>query len=558
MINSNPCKKLISYISLYTLFFLASMPALSLGSDHQEWSHNLGIYEVNVRQYSEEGTFSAFETHLNRLQEMGIGILWFMPIHPIGAVNRLGSLGSYYSVRDYYEVNPEFGTLDEFRTLVEKIHQRGMYVLIDWIANHTSWDNALTTEHPEWYCKDNDGNFIIPPGTNWSDVIELDYDQQGLRDYMIDAMKFWVEDVGIDGFRCDAVSFVPQDFWEEAIDALKATKPDIFFLAEGDGRVWHDLGFDMTHGWGLYGFGGGVLKRIADGDHNANDLYSYTLREKTTYSENSYRMYFTSNHDENSWHGTTEELFGDAAEAFAVLAATFNGMPLIYSGQEAGLDKRLLFFDKDLIIWCEHTNAALYSKLLHLKRENTALWNGQYGGGARRVFTTNNADVFAFIRENGTDRVFVVLNLSDYEQRVTLIGNSFVGAYRDVFSDSVVIFWEESDITLSAWRYAVYEDTDMNAGVFDTARPVAFILEQNYPNPFNAATRISYSLAAPSYITLTLIDVMGRESRILDSGLKRAGGYECTFTANDLPSGVYLYRLQVGDFRSTKRLVVIR
>ncbi|RIK59261.1 hypothetical protein DCC62_28895 [candidate division KSB1 bacterium] len=392
---------------------LALLPVIATAQSHQDWSYNLSVYEVNVRQYTAAGTFAAFETHLDRLQEMGAGILWFMPIHPIGQRNRLGSLGSYYSVRDYLGVNPEFGTLDDFKSLVQKIHDRGMYVIMDWVANHTSWDNPLTIEHPEWYVKDANGNFIPPPGTNWSDVIELNFAQQGLRDYMINAMKFWVEEVGVDGFRCDAVSFVPQDFWREANAQLKAVKPDIFMLAEGDGRTWHDAGFDMTFAWGLYGFGNGVLKRIVDRVDNAVSLNGYAAAERTNYPASAYRLYFTSNHDENSWHGTTAELFGGAAEMFAVLTATFNGMPLIYSGQEAGLDKRLRFFDKDQILWRDHKNADLYKTLLHLKRQNRALWNGEHGSRLQRVLTTNNADIFAFVREKDGDKVFAALNLSD-------------------------------------------------------------------------------------------------------------------------------------------------
>lgn len=361
--------KLLRRFAVPAVLLLALLPAISKAQSHQDWSYNLSVYEVNVRQYTAAGTFAAFETHLDRLQEMGAGILWFMPIHPIGQRNRLGSLGSYYSVRDYLGVNPEFGTLDDFKMLVQKIHDRGMYVIMDWVANHTSWDNPLTIEHPEWYVKDANGNFIPPPGTNWSDVIELNFAQQGLRNYMINAMKFWVEEVGVDGFRCDAVSFVPQDFWREAITQLKAVKPDIFMLAEGDGRAWHDAGFDMTFAWGLYGFGNGVLKRIVDRVDNAVSLNGYATAERTNYPASAYRLYFTSNHDENSWHGTTAELFGDAAEMFAVLTATFNGLPLIYSGQEAGLDKRLRFFDKDQILWRDHPNADLYKTLLHLKRQ---------------------------------------------------------------------------------------------------------------------------------------------------------------------------------------------
>lgn len=530
----------------------------SFGQGHQDWSYNLGIYEVNVRQYTEEGTFTAFEGHLDRLKEMGVGILWFMPIHPIGLQNRLGSLGSYYSVRDYLDVNPEFGTTEDFRTLVREIHEHGMRVIIDWVANHTAWDNPMTTEHPEWYSTDTGGSFIAPPGTNWTDVIELDYSQQGLRDYMIEAMKFWVQDIGVDGFRCDAVSMVPKDFWEEAIQELKAAKPGLFMLAEGDGREWNDAGFDMTYGWGLYGFGGGVLKRIADGSNSAANLDSYLTAEKKTYTGAAYRMYFTSNHDENSWQGTTTELFGEAADAFAVLTATCNGMPLIYSGQEAGLDKRLLFFEKDLIVWRDHANADLYTKLLHLKKENRALWNGENGGPLQRVSTTNNAGIFAYVRQKEDDKILVAMNLSDQEQNVTLKGTTFIGSYRNAFTDEPVSLAAEAVLTLPAWGYIVYKASQVNTGLMNGAVPDGFVLGQNYPNPFNSVTKIPYTLAATTEVRITVCDLAGREVLIPNRVARHAGAHEFTFTAADQPSGMYLYRFQAGNRTETKRMLLLR
>lgn len=226
------------------------------------WSANATVYEVNVRQYTPSGTFQEFQTHLDRLEDLGVEVLWFMPIHPIGEENRLGSLGSTYSVRDYLGVNPEFGTEADFRAVVDEAHARGMRVVLDWVANHTSWDNGLTETHPEWYVTDASGGFIPPPGTNWTDVIELDYDQPGLRAYMIDAMRYWMDAFGVDGFRFDAVDFVPDSFWEEATAALKETDPDVFLLAEASDPGLPALGFGSSFGWGLYGFGSGVLTRL--------------------------------------------------------------------------------------------------------------------------------------------------------------------------------------------------------------------------------------------------------------------------------------------------------
>ncbi|MDP2366426.1 MAG: alpha-amylase family glycosyl hydrolase, partial [Ignavibacteria bacterium] len=457
------------------------------------WSYNLTIYEVNVRQYTASGTFTEFATHLDRLKELGVGILWFMPIHPIGLQNRLGSLGSYYSVKDYYGVNPEFGTLADFKALVDSIHSKGMYVLMDWVANHTSWDNALTTVHPEWYVKDGNGNFIPPPGTNWSDVIQLDYSKPELRTYMIEAMKYWIDSLGVDGFRCDAVSFMPLDFWSNAIVDLKNTKPGIFMLAEDNGAQYNTAGFDMTYAWGLYGFGNGILINIVAGTNNANVLNTYTTQENIYYPAPYYRMYFTSNHDENSWYGTVYELFGDAAEVFAVLTSTFRSMPLIYSGQEAGLNHRLAFFDKDQITWQPHPFTDMYKKLFHLKRNNKALWNGSAGGQLQRVTTTNNPAIFSFVRQKDDCKIFAIFNLTTQEQTVTLQGTLYPGIYRDVFTDDSVSFTENTDITLPAWGYKVYEfGSGITEVKYEESIPDQYLLSQNFPNPFNPTTRIIF------------------------------------------------------------------
>jgi len=552
--NNNSCLlRAIAFVSILVF----CLPVFSRGQGYQDWSYNLAIYEVNVRQYSQEGTFEAFSEHLDRLKEMGVGILWFMPIHPIGYQNRLGTLGSYYSVRDYYDVNPEFGSMDEFVELVQAAHDLGMYVIIDWVANHTSWDNVLTSEHPEWYSTDSNGNFIPPPGTNWSDVIELDYSKQGLRDYMIDAMKFWVTNAGVDGFRCDAVSFVPQDFWREAITELKATKPDIFMLAEGEGKQWHDAGFDMTYGWGLYGFESGILTRIIDGTGNATSLVNYVNNEKATYGDEAYRMYFTSNHDENSWHGTTAELFGEAANVFSVLTATFNGMPLIYSGQEAALNKRLQFFDKDQIPWRDHENATLFKKLLNLKKENKALWNGSKGGAFERILSSNNLNILTFMRENDGDKVVAALNLSSRERAVTLSGTAFVGNYKEIFTEAAVSLDSAATLTLPPWGYQVYSTTGLGTSVAENPLPDGFSLAQNYPNPFNPQTTITYDLERSGNVMLAIYNATGQLIETLVNGFHRAGNHKVVWDATGSISGIYFYKITTAAGSKTKKMVLV-
>ncbi len=426
--------------------------------NHPEWCYNLSIYEVNVRQYSPGGTFREFEAHLPRLKEMGVGILWFMPIQPIGEKNRKGSLGSYYSVRDYYAVNPEFGTLDEFKALVGKIHSMGMYVIIDWVPNHSAWDNPLAEEHPDWYRRDNFGNFQ-PPVADWSDVIGFDYRNWELREYMTDVMKFWVGEVGIDGFRCDVAGMVPLDFWETVRAELEAVKP-VFMLAEWDSPAAHRAAFDMTYSWDL----NSTMNKIGQGNAGAEAIVAYLEREARAYGRDDIRMLFTTNHDENSWNGTVFERLGGGVEAFAVLTATLPGMPLVYSGQEAGLARRLSFFEKDEIAWGTYRFGRLYSTLLNLKRRNRALWNGEAGGALERVRTSDDGAIFACVRRKHGDGVFAVFNLSDVERAVTLEGRAYAGRYREVFRGDEVTFSADAEMVIEAWGYRLYEALPVEGG----------------------------------------------------------------------------------------------
>ena len=553
--------------AVIAFFLLLFLQANLFSQTHHDWTYNLPIYEVNVRQYTASGTFNEFATHLDRLKDLGAGILWFMPIHPIGIQNRLGTLGSYYSVRDYYGINPEFGTLEDFKTLVDSIHAKGMYVMMDWVGNHTAWDNSLTITNPEWYVQDGLGNFVPPPGTNWTDVIQLDYSEQGLRDYMIDVLKYWVDSVGVDGFRCDAVSFMPLSFWSEAITELKNSKPDIFMLAEDNGSQYNTAGFDMTYAWNLLAFGTGILPNIVAGTNNANVLNSFATQENSNYPAPYYRLYFTSNHDENSWHGTVYEMFGNAAEVFAVLTSTFRSMPLIYGGQEAGLNHRLAFFYKDQIIWQPSPFADLYKRLFQLKKYNKALWNGAAGGQLQRVTTTNNPAIFSFVRQKDDDKVFAILNLTNQQQTFTLQGTLYPGTYRDVFTDDSVSFSENAEVTLPAWGYKVYET---GSGITDIKEiengiPTGFNLEQNYPNPFNPNTKIQFMIPAVEthrdaslQVSLIVYDALGREVAELVNEEKPAGTYEVEFDGSNLSSGIYFYELRAGDFLSAKKMLMLK
>jgi glycosidase len=311
-----------------------------------EWSKNSNIYEVNIRQYTPEGTFAAFENHMPRLKEMGVDILWLMPIHPISEKNRKGTMGSYYAVADYQKTNPEFGTLNDLKHLVSTAHEMGMKVIIDWVANHTGWDNWLISEHADWYTSDSTGNIICPLNTDWSDVADLNYDVPEMREYMIQSLEYWVKEANIDGYRCDVAGMVPIDFWVDARTRLDAIKP-LFMLAEHEGKEVLEA-FDMIYAWEFHH----IMNGIAKGEKTISDIDAYYAKIDTIFDVEDYLMTFTSNHDENSWNGTAFERMGDAVECMAVFSATVPGMPLIYSGQEDELNKRLKFFEKDVIEWC--------------------------------------------------------------------------------------------------------------------------------------------------------------------------------------------------------------
>lgn len=416
---------------------------------HTKWSKNANIYEVNIRQYTDEGTIKAFQEHLPRLKEMGVDILWLMPVFPVGELNRKGSLGSYYAVRDYKDINPEFGNIEDLKSLVKEAHSLGMYVILDWVANHSAWDNPWAMEHPEWYQHDKNGDFVSP--FDWTDVIAFDYNNLTMRDSMIDALKFWITEANVDGYRCDVAGMVPTDFWNDARDQMDSIKP-VFMLAEDEDNP--DLlrkAFDMNYGWKLHH----IMNDIAKGEKNANDIWDYFTWNDTVFSPNAYRMYFTSNHDENSWNGTVKERMGEAGEALAILSYTIPGMGLVYSGQEAGLDKRLRFFEKDTINWENMVYGDLYTKLNNLKKENKALWNGENGGIMTRLNDGSNQWIYAFIREKNEDKVITIINLSNKPQDVVIALDIESEKYKNVFSGEELVISKSDKIELLPWAYLV-------------------------------------------------------------------------------------------------------
>jgi glycosidase len=389
----------------------AAEPGSATAPAHARWSRQATIYEVNIRQYTPEGTFKAFAQHLPRLARMGVGILWLMPIHPIGQRNRKGTLGSYYSVADYTGVNPAFGTLEDLRALVRQAHALGMKVILDWVANHTAWDHPWTRAHKDWYKLDAKGEIYpvtfqagTPHEEQWGDVVALDYAKPALRTAMIEAMSYWLREADIDGFRCDVAFLVPTDFWVGARAALDAIKP-VFMLAEADKPELH-AAFDMSYGWDT----AEIMKNIARGKASAQALRDWA-RAPPAFPADAYRMRFTNNHDFNSWQGSDAELYGAAFPAMAMLSFTLPGMPLIYGGQEAGLARKLPFFEKDAIEWGSFKLERFYAELIALKKRNPALAAGQQGG-TLALRDAGAPELFAFTRRLGAHGVDVTVNLS--------------------------------------------------------------------------------------------------------------------------------------------------
>ncbi|NOZ45750.1 MAG: alpha-amylase [Chlorobi bacterium] len=419
-------------------------------TDGVNWQNKV-IYEVNIRQYTPEGTFKAFEKHLPRLKELGVDILWLMPVNPIGEKNRKGSEGSYYSVKDYRAVNPEFGTLDEFKSLVNEIHKMGMFVILDWVANHTAWDNNLITEHPDWYTHDSTGQ-IVAPVPDWTDVADLNYDNKDLRNYMTQSLEYWINETNIDGYRCDVAGMVPTDFWDSTRIRLEQIKP-VFMLAEWESPELVKNAFNMDYGWYLLH----VMNGIAKGEKNVSAIDTMLNEQTPKYPASAFRMYFTTNHDENSWNGTVFERYGDGAKTFSILCFTLDGMPLIYSGQEVGSKKALKFFDKDTINWTDNGFTNFYKILIDLKHENKALRTGIDGGSFIKVPVKNNENVYSFIRQNNNDKVWVLLNLSNKEQNVVIDNNENIGGvYNELFTLDKVKINHHFELKMHPWEYRIY------------------------------------------------------------------------------------------------------
>jgi alpha-amylase len=414
---------------------------------HPGWIPQGNIYEVNVRQYTPEGTFNAFAKHLDRLREMGVETLWFMPISPISKVDRKGTLGSYYAISNYTKINPEFGTLADWNALVKQIHAKGMKVIIDWVPNHTGADHGWLTRHPNFYkLKDGKPTFF----SDWTDVRQLNYQNPELQDSMTAAMRYWVTKTDIDGFRCDVAGFVPATFWRKAIPELRKSK-ELFMLAEGDSAYLPQSGFDAVYPWHMFR----TMTDVAAGKRTALSLDSMYRGWQQQYPKGTIQMYFTSNHDENTWNKSDYGTFpGPKHAPFAVFTQTMaDAVPLIYGGQEEPVLRPLQFFEKDPIKFEKYQRAKFYKTLLALRKRTPALASD---ASFRKLSVGDDKAVYAYVREKAGKKVLVILNLSGQEQTVTVPEKALWGKPYNTFMYTTEPLsgkpWK-----LEPWGYVVYE-----------------------------------------------------------------------------------------------------
>ena len=425
------------------------------------------IYEANIRQYSEAGTFNEFTKDIPELKELGVKVIWLMPIFPISEKNRKAKgdlmveeiedenerkkyLGSYYAVADYTGINPDLGTEEDLDALIKTAHDNGMFVILDWVANHTGWDNKWITEHPEWYTQNEAGEIIHPAGTDWTDTADLNYDNEEMRQAMTASMKYWVEKHDVDGFRCDVAHEVPTDFWNANNAELETIKP-LFMLAESEKKDLFDEAFDMGYNWE----GHHIMNELAQGKMNVTDWDSYMQKIDTTYPSNHILMNFITNHDENSWNGTVKERMGAASDAMLAFQYVIPGMPLVYSGQEYGMDKRLKFFEKDSIPKTKGRIWEQMKQLGALKNNNPALHGGKGAAAYKRLTTNDDDSIYAVERSKNGQQVIFISNLSNDSLKAKVSGLN--GEYRDLMSGATVKFQEGTASDMSAYAYLLLE-----------------------------------------------------------------------------------------------------
>lgn len=420
-------KHMTKFAAIALLGAIAALPCVA-EVPAPEWINNAVIYEANLRQGTPERNLKGLQKELPRLKDLGVDILWLMPIHPISELNRKGELGSYYAVKDYKAVNPEFGTLEDLKEFVSVAHDNGIKVILDEVCNHTGADNAWVTEHPEYYAKDAEGNMISP--FDWTDVYELDYSNPATRAAMTDALKFWITEADIDGYRCDVAMEVPTDYWEEVIPQLRAIKP-VFMLAEASTPELLVNAFNADYAWPMkdvfnaIAFTQGVNEyAVREGKKYeptaGTAIFDLLSRQEKEYPAGAIHMNMVTNHDLNSWEGTEFERYGISLPAFAILAYTLPGMPMMYTGQEVGFNHAFEFFKQDPVQpdYTSNDFTTFYEMLNSLKANHEAL-NVNNPEGQMTQYPAISEDVVAFSRTAPGDNVVVIANLSSQANQLT-------------------------------------------------------------------------------------------------------------------------------------------
>ena len=408
------------------------------------------MYEVNIRQYTVEGTFNAFAAHLPRLKDMGVEILWLMPIHPIGIVNRKGTLGSYYSIKNHKGINAAFGTEEDFKDLVLKVHAQGMKIILDWVANHTSWDNVWTKTNPEFFVKTEEGNFVS--AYDWDDVIQINHRNENQQTAMIDAMQYWITHFDIDGFRADLAHLTPLQFWLKARTNLSPFKKDLIWLAETEEVNYHEA-FDISYTWKWMH----ITEQFAKGEKTLADCAKVLIEYKNNFPENALRLFFTSNHDENSWNGSEYEKYGELTKVFAVFSCLYAGVALIYSGQELPCKKRLLFFEKDLIEWNDNIELhSFYKTLLTFRNRNTVFKNAAINNITIDENLVNE-NILAYKIKNEDGKVHVFLNLNKASISKNISFDREEGKYKNIFTEEEMEVGNNFLFETEAGGYCVLE-----------------------------------------------------------------------------------------------------
>ncbi len=401
------------------------------------------IYEANPRIFSVDNAFEAIEANLEHIENLGTTVLWLMPVNEPGVKK---SINSPYCIKDYKKLNARYGTKEQLRSLVEAAHTRGMKVILDWVANHTSWDNAWITEHPEWYTQDAAGNIVQPQEQPWADVADLNFDNEAMQEAMIDAMKYWVTEVGIDGYRLDYAEGVPDAFWKKAIMALRELNKDLFMLAEGGQASLMSSGFDLLYGWGFHG----RLKDFYAGKTSLEDLYAMNKSEMEGMPEGTMRLRYSTNHDQAAEVSPIECYGGErgAMSAF-VISTLLEGVPLIYSSQEAAYPSKLNFFDYKTVDL--KANNAFYQEMAEIVKVYKATNNVR--GGELKIYNTGN--IVSFYRKSGEQGMLVMVNPTDSPVQVKVP----IERSGDTMSDAITGEKMKLPVamTLKPYQYFIYK-----------------------------------------------------------------------------------------------------